>query len=348
MQTLQQNCKSPNRDPSIDEEVTLKIDSHQNSFGKSLLSPFLVNTLESPDFVFASYCPRHNMILGCFFNNTIKFYDASTLLPLEGRKTVQLDGYVTCMFYDDETDTFLIGCGSGSIHTYNASSEELKKLRKYDYVQVATFLGSRFYALGYSKSRGLALGSLDNDDFSIVSLGSTRNSDCMTLKELPHKNLLLSSFENGFVRVYRTDKLPYLQNLCSLKACPTTGEWIAATEVINVNGKELIVTSGRNCTMKIWRLIKGKLKLLKIIHTLGRIHQLVYLENYKMIAALYDRSNKIGFWKLFSGKLERTLVCSKSEEIWSLMKDKNVIGGILGAEISSHSIGFFQLHPEGQ
>jgi len=64
MQTFQQNDRQeiPTQVPIQDEEVTLQITSHQNSFEKSSLSPFLANTLEGSRFIFVSYCPRHNMI----------------------------------------------------------------------------------------------------------------------------------------------------------------------------------------------------------------------------------------------------------------------------------------------
>jgi len=353
MQTFQQDNKtnqdSPTNNVNSDQESHLSTVSNQNSLGKPSLSPSLAKTTEGDDFVSASYCQRHNIIIACFLDSTIKFYDATTLLPSKGRETKQLDGCVTCMSYHEATDTFLIGCDSGFIYTYNAGNDELKLLRNCGEdarMRRVVFVNSRFYAFGYLRLKGLAIGSLENED--IYKVGP-QNSDCSDLVSLPERGLLVSSYENGSVRAYRTNKPPNLKAICSVKA-HQGGQWVPTIENINANGKEYTVTAGSDRTVKIWHLVKGKMRLLRVIQTEERVYQFVYLEKYKMIAAPRESFKEIRFWSILSGKLERTFVYSESREIWHLflMKDRNMIGGVSGKselEYRCDSTEFIQLHP---
>jgi len=345
MYSFQQANNNPdlqNKSTSIDEEVPLKNDPHQSPYGKPSLSPFLVNTLEGSNFVYASYCPRYNMIIAGFYDCTIKFYDATTLMPIEGRKVQKLNGYVTFMSYDDETETFLIGSNSGSIYAYNASSEELKKLQRCEYVQTIAFVNSRFYVFGEDSSRDLAIGSLDNENISRVYSG---NSDCKALEFLSKRDVLISGSENGFLRIYRTDKPPHFKDLSSIKAFPAKGKGVLAIKTIHVNGKEYILASGRDCTVKVWHLVKGKMRLLRVIQTEGIVNFFAYLENYKVIATVSHRSNTIEFWNVLTWKLEKTFVCDKISGLWNsfLIEHKNVIGTIGGSGSRYDSIEFIQL-----
>ena len=342
MQSLQQN-------ETFNKEATLQTVANQNSLGKPSLSPFLTKTLEGSDFCNAFYCQKHNMIIACFLNSTIEFYDATALLPLERRKTQQLDGYVTCLSYYDKTDTFLLGCDSGSIYAYHADNHELKLLRNCEEkirIRRVSFVNSKYYVFGHLLLRGFTIGSLDNEDFYKVN---SQNSDCSDLVNIPKRNLLLASYKNGLVRTYYTKKLPNLKVLCSVKA-HQAGESI---ENININGKEYAVTAGGNdLTVKIWHFVKGKMRLLRIIHTEERVFQFVYLENYKMIAAPRASFREIRFWNILSGKLEKTFFYHEKREIWDLflMKDKNIIGGVSGIGIDDYccdSIEFIQLHQAG-
>ena len=65
-----------------------------------------------------------------------------------------------------------------------------------------------------------------------------------------------------------------------------------------------------------------------MIQTKEEIGGFVYLENYKIIAAVCRfKSNSIRFWSLTSGKLEKTLDMEKGDRLpLFLMKDKNMIG----------------------
>jgi len=127
--------------------------------------------------------------------------------------------------------------------------------------------------------------------------------------------------------IYRTGKLPYLQRISSIQA-HQAGQWVVTIEDFHVDGKEYVVTSSHDSTVKIWHLIKGRIRFFRIIHVEAIVYSLVYLEGFKMIAMVYENYQEIRFFNVFSGKLERTFSFSEDTCPGSgfLMKDKNMNG----------------------
>jgi len=263
--------------------------------------------------------------------------------------TCELEGNVVSISYSCETDTYLLGCHSGSIYIYNAGNDELKMLRECEGdLERVEFVDSTFYAFSFSDSRQICIGRFDHGNVYEFGL---QNSDLTYFHHLSKRNLLLSSFDDGFVRLSCTNRLPNLQALCSIQA-EQAGQWVVAIQSIYVSGKEYIITSSRDETVKIWHLVKGRMRLLRVIHTKGIVSSFVYLDNYKILAVAIscDGSDHIDFFKLFSGTLEDNFYFFQGTiQNLFLMKDKDMIGGIgrLGG-MKHNSIRFISLHNQNQ
>jgi len=313
----------------------------QNLLPRPLLSPFVAKTLEvegDSGFPFgaAHYNQRHNLIIACPLDRTIQFYDATSLLPIKGRKALKVDRSVVQMSFHPETDTYLLGCTAGSMYKYNASRNQLKKLKVYG-KQVAgiTFLDSNFYFFTLLDSKKLYVGTLDDDNVFKVDRG---HPSAFGLHHINKRNLLFSGLTNGDVRVYRTSKLPLLQAICSAH----TGEWVSGIHSLNINGKEYVVTSSKNQPVKIWHLTKGRMRLLKVIHTEGVCPSSIYFEQEKMIV-IGDQSNEIKFLRFPSMRLEKAVRVSHLgvHHLFS-MKEKGLIGVRCG---TGNRVEFIQLYP---
>jgi len=204
---------------------------------------------------------------------------------------------------------------------YNASTDELKELNRCDWrVLTATFVNSTCYA--YSGWKRVFLGTLGNEN--VVRSGPLEN-DSSFLQRLAQGNLLFSGLGDGSVVIYRTDKLPRMPIFCSFRAHRGKMFMVAPQRIV-INKKEYIVTASQDWTVKIWHLLKGRMRLLRVIYCEESNLSMVYLENYKMIA-LASGSDSVKFFRLFSWKLEGTVSLSKDNtRSLFLMKEKNMIG----------------------
>ena len=200
---------------------------------------------------------------------------------------------------------------------------ELRILRECEKIVMATsFVSSKFYAFSLLESNELYIGNFENDN---VLKFDSENSHSVSLHYLPKSDLLLSILKDCSVVLYHTDKLPHLPVIGKLQAVRTS-EYVGLVQSFLIKGKEYIVTAMEYFILKIWHLIKGKMRLFRVIRTGGLIRSLVYLENSEMIAVLYQ-SGKLAFFGVFSGKLEREIsVKAGCVENMFLMKDKNMIG----------------------
>jgi len=136
------------------------------------------------------------------------------------------------------------------------------------------------------------------------------------------------------VKIFNTKKLPHLREIFSVQAYQN--EMIYALQSFCIKGKEYVITSGLDNTLKIWHFIKGKMKLLKVIHLEHKIaDSVVYLEKYNMVAVSYE-TNHIDFFKLPCWKLEKKFRFDEPSRRQGLflMKDRNMIGcsGHFGCE----------------
>ncbi len=87
------------------------------------------NCSNESDWEIIAYNQRHNMILVKTADTTVSFYNADTLQPLEGRKDLKFCHSLQRFCYSSEIDTYLIVCVKMEIYTYNASTQELEKLK---------------------------------------------------------------------------------------------------------------------------------------------------------------------------------------------------------------------------
>jgi len=275
------------------------------------------------------------MIIACPLDFTMQFYDATTLLPLKERETQKLYAPVMEMSFHLETDTYIIECINGSLYTYNASNQELKKLKVYgNETQAIAIVNPQYYA--FASSKKLFLMNSENED--MVGFDShTSAPSC--LQHINKRDLLLSGLENGSVMIYRTDKVPHLQVFCSVRAHQDA---VYPVQEMNVNGKEYIMTAGHDRSVKIWHLVKGRMRLLRVIYSEEYFSSVVYFENYKLIAIARKRSNEIKFLRFPSGKLESAVFVRKDDNIHGLflMKEENMIGA---TSLKSDVIEFIQL-----
>ena len=300
----------------------------QTPLENSLFSPSKAKTLKvkgESGFSDGSVCynEKHNLIIACPLNSTIQFYDATTLLPVKGRETQKLEGSVMQMSFCSEAETYLLGCPSGFIYEYNVARNQLKKLKKYqEQVLAVAFLNKNFYAFSLFGSNKLYIGNFNNDN--VIRFGSNK-SDAVSLKSLAKRNLLFSGLMDGSLMIHRTNKLPSLKIFGVIQA-HKAGQMVLTVQNININGKEFMVTASSDLTAKIWCLVKGRMRLLRVIRTEEICYSLVYLENFKMIA-ITEKSKYIKFFSVSSGKLEK-MFCVNEDATHCLfwMKEKNMIG----------------------
>jgi len=149
----------------------------------------------------------------------------------------------------------------------------------------------------------LFLGALGDDEVFRVGLRSPTSSGLHYLRE---RNLLFSDLSNGSVMIYRTNKLPHLEVICLVQA----GKSLLDIQSIVLNEKEYVVTLVGDYTVRIWHLVKGRMRLLKVIRMGDAPRSLVYLENYKMIA-IGCQSNYVKFFRFPWMRLERTVYLSE-------------------------------------
>jgi len=226
---------------------------NQNSLPKPFFSPFLVTPLKvQGDGRFlndsACYNSKYNMVTACSSNRTVQFYDASTLEPSKRREVLDLEGSVTQMAFQSETDTYILGCNSGFIYKYNISRNELVKVKQcQNQVQGVVYLKSTLFAFPLFNIKKLYIGNLDHND--VVTFDLNENNPT-SLHYSQKRDLLFLGTSNGSVMIYRTDKLPDLQILYSVQA-HSAGNWVLDIQCIHVNGKEYIATAGDDWTVKI-------------------------------------------------------------------------------------------------
>jgi len=308
--------------------------------------PSVVHTIEVPaniGFNYGAnvYNQKHNMIITCPSNSTVYFYDANEMAPMKQRRRKQISSSVVQMSYCHETDSHLMGCAFGDIYNYNATTNQLNKVGKEgdSFVLAITHIDANNYAFSSSKSNRLYFGNLNNENaVSSYSL----NSDSWYLFHHTEKRLLLSGLANGKLAVYNTRPGPNNYKLVDSVQAHRFGKYLTVILKINIKGKEYILTGGNDHTMKIWHLVRGKVKLIKTVQTTEDVSTIVYLEDYQMIATTHHR-DFVKFWSLPFIKLEHTLTLglNKARNIFH-MKDKNLLGV---ADLSRNFIKVIQLHP---
>ena len=316
---------------------------------KRPFGPFVVNTLQvshlirSEGFLAGSvvYNENHNLILGCYMDGSLQFYDATTLLPVEGVSLEKLEGPCTIMSYWPETETYVLGCLFGYVYILNLSSKILQKVQEIpNNIWTMAFINSKLVAFAGQQSQKLYVGNLENGDLLHFDLG---DNDAWDLLCLPNKNLLFSSLANGCVQVYRTDQFPRLPMLNCFRGFDSDGDsfW-RSIQNVTINGKDYIIIAGGNeKKIRILHLSKGKMKLIKVIPSEDKVYRMVYLENYKILATTHQM-HFIRFYSLPSGKLESVLDLGMEmcRSIF-LMKDKNCLGVV---HFKGDMIKIIQLH----
>jgi len=284
-------------------------EQEQSSSDKRSFSPVLGHTLkikedcDSLSRVGESvYNQRHNMIIVNPGDHTIRFYDTSTLLPLEGRDILELDGLVTEIRFCPENETYMITCSNKSLYIYNPARKSLKELRNRTEASIFSviFINSECYAL-LTLSNKLYLCNLENEE--IVGFRSKEDAS-FPFETLKNRRILVTGLKNGSLVVYRTDRLPKLPMICSVQA-HQIGKFVIKLESVFMKNKEYIVTCGFDGKIHLWHLVKGRMRRLRSIVIGEIIHGLVFLEEYKMLAITYGRdANEMKFISLLSGRLK--------------------------------------------
>jgi WD40 repeat protein len=308
--------------------------------------PSVVGTIEVPaniGFNYGAniYNQKHNLIISCPSNSTVHFYDANEMAPMKNRRRKQISSSVVQMSYNAENDTHLMGCAFGDVYSYNAGTHSLTKVLKEgdSFILAITHIDQNRYAFSSSKSGKLYFANV-NEDKAVPH--PSKDSDSWYLFHHNQRKLLFSGLANGKLAIYSTknDKYDMVQSVQAHKF----GKYVTVILTVNVKGKEYIVTGGNDHTIKLWQVIKGRLRLVRVITTTEDVSTIVYLEEYQMLATTHHR-DFVRFWKLPYGKLESTLSLglNKARNIFP-MKDKNMLGV---ADLSRNLLKVIQLHPTG-
>jgi len=306
-------------------------------------APFVYETLKVPSNIGFNYGAnmyntKHNMIICCPSNSTVHFYDADDLIPMKQRKVRQLNSSVVQMSYCEATNTHLMGCYFGEIYAYNAALDRLDKIFQEgdSFILAITHLDENNFAFSSSKSKKLFFGNLESRQ---TVQKNSNDSDVWYLHHIPTKRILLAGLANGKIAVYNSRER---YSMIGCFQAHKFGKYVTMISSIKIKGKEYIITAGNDKTIKIWHIMKGRLRLLKVIQSNDSVSTFVYLENYQMIASTHHQ-DYVKFFKLPHGKLEATvnLRMEKARNIF-LMKDKNIIGV---ANLTRNVIKMVQLHP---
>ena len=298
---------------------------------KASFSPYLAEILEikgssarNRGNATCFYSQKHNMIIVCSQVGTVQFYDATTLLPHKSRETLWISETITKIDFWPETDVYLMGCQEEAIYAYNASDKTLKRLRNEinKMVLSVAFINAQYYAFSLSGSKQIHVGSLQQEDEFLRC--SSQNSDSECLYNLPKRKVLLSSLINGSMILYRTDQLPKLPIIDSIKTQQGERKPVIIIDSGRICNRELIITYGSNGKIRIWTFRKGRMRLVRVINIERIIHSGVYLEDYKMLAITCPGTIK--FVSLITGRLEATQHLGMEAEKIFLMRDKNTIG----------------------
>ena len=287
------------------------------------------------------YNEKHNLIIVQPFYMPLYIYDASTLLPLEGWETPQID--VFAFSFCSETDTFLFACGDGDLYSYDFSQKTLKKVQKLEeefLLAAVTFIDAVYYVFS-TYSGKLFVGNLEDGSINDTNFGK---SSTWNLEKFENRNVLFSALDKGKLIIYRTNRLPKLPVVCSVQAHDNgINQWINMEKAV-INGKEFIITRGHDGKMKVWHFVKGRMRLLRVIQ-IGEYVEgpCIYLDNYKMICTTKGKES-LKFFSLISGELKNTFEL-KSPKALSVvfLKDKNAIGV---ADWTRKVLDIIQLHPK--
>jgi len=300
-----------------------------------IFGPFIANTLQiqvsSRSFAALSfYNEKHNLIIACFTNYTVQFFNGNTLSNLEER-TLKFPSYVVQMSFCVETDMFLFACTNGNTYIYDFLKNKLTKHLKNEehHVPAAEFIDPENYAFLLSETKRLYIGNLHYGvDCGLRSSFGLEEKSPVSLHFLGQSKTLLVGLENGEILSVKTRGLNSAPGILILESVCGSEQrkGIPVIKSARINGKEYIITAGLDRTMRIWHFVKGKMRLLRVIKTEDIVCRIVYLEKYQMIVATF-RKNYVKFWRFVSGKLELKLIMGKQQyaEIF-LIKEKNTLG----------------------
>lgn len=204
------------------------------------------------------YSEKYNMIIACPADNTVQFYNATTLLPVEGRKTLHLDSSVLQISYSAETDTCTLKCMHGNIYSYDLRNHLLTKQQKCGETR------NPVYYQFLSSSGQISI--RNEQDISLTrSLRILRKislpQDWKPEGDFPKvENVIINGKEhviaaeaNGIIRVWQVVK----GEMTSVKVI-NIGEKISW--FVYLEKSQVIVTTHGKEYIKFWSLASGKLK----------------------------------------------------------------------------------------
>ena len=232
------------------------------------------------------YSEKYNMIIACPTDNTVQFYNATTLLPVEGRQTLHLDSSVLKVSHSAETNTCLLTCEHGNVYSYHLSKDLLVKQEKSNEILSATanFVNPVYYEFSSSQL------SMRN----VQDIRITRSSRILRKTTLPQE--------------WRPE-----------------GDFIKVENII-INGKEHVIAAEASGVIRIWEFSKGEMRSVKVINAEEKICWFIYLEKHQMIVTSHGKeyvkfwslaSGKLK-WTYYSDEI-------KSKDVF-LMNGKNAIG----------------------
>jgi len=293
------------------------------------------------------YHKEQNRIVVSFWDKSVQLLNSTShFKPLKSMQ--ELDSAATKVTSWPQSKICLFGCESGNIYAHNLSNNIVQRVHTHvknvenvkniqnvkNHIGSMAFISVNQYIFSRYSSNQMYIGRLKDADEEKEEEGdeeeeillqfSGEKSNVYSLHSSPNSNLLFSTHDNGYVKMYRTDRLPKLPNLYSIQT--SQFKLVTQVEKIRINEKEYIITTGFDGKIRIWNLAKGKMRLLKMIHVEEAAFWMVYLSKYKMLATSHN-AHYISFFRLPSGKLERTLDLGmgKCFHIF-LMEDKNAIG----------------------
>lgn len=160
-----------------------------------------------------------------------------------------------------------------------------------------------YYVVSICNTGKLHLGNMESG--SMETFGS-RSFDSFYLHKLVKGPFLLSLSLESLLVIYRTDQLPKAPIICSINIHKVSGSpCVWKIESAMIKNKEFLITIGSDCKIRIWHLIKGRMRVLRTINIGDQASGFAYLEDHKMIAVAYGKEHSdLEFFSLISGRLE--------------------------------------------
>lgn len=272
-------------------------------------------------YTMAFYDEKRNLIIASKSDGSLVLYNMSNL---EIKKSHGLASSVVKISYDEKTDDYLFGCKNGFIYIYDPSIDHYQMIydAKREIKDLIHLDGNKFLFVT-TLDKKIYLGVFKYTGAS-VSTAHSLNHICTSLHYQKEKKMLYSGFANGKMSIYNVDKIG---NLSLIQTIQAHDDFVQCIISINLWDKDYVVTATKKSTIKIWTIVSGTVRLMKVIQIGFRsLNNIIYLPKYQVLAINLTYLDDIHFYEIPSG--------TKVKYYWSTYSKKNIF-----ALNSSDSLG---------